>query len=115
MRLYCHLSPLHKYVDITTQNYNTALIFAKFSVLNMPTLQICSQIKHVRIKFGQRGGVVIKILRYKPTGRGFGSQWFHWNFSVTQSFRSHYCPGVDSTSNRNDNQVYFLGVKAAVE
>ena len=34
-------------------------------------------------------------------------------FSVTYSFRSHYGPGVDSASNRNEYQVYFLGVKAA--
>ena len=26
----------------------------------------------------------------------------------------HYGPGVDSASNRNEYQVYFLGVKAAV-
>jgi hypothetical protein len=49
---------------------------------------------------------------YKPAGRGFDSRWCHWNFSVT-SFRSHYGPGVDSASNRNEYQVYFLGVKAA--
>ena len=30
-----------------------------------------------------RGGVVVKALRYKPTGRGFDSRWCHWNFSVT--------------------------------
>jgi len=29
------------------------------------------------------------------------------------SFRSHYGPGVDSASNRNEYQVCFLGVKAA--
>jgi hypothetical protein len=29
------------------------------------------------------------------------------------SFRSHYGSGVDSASNRNEYQVYFLGVKAA--
>jgi hypothetical protein len=29
------------------------------------------------------------------------------------SFRPHYGPGVDSTSNRNEYQEYFLGVKAA--
>jgi len=29
------------------------------------------------------------------------------------SFRSHYGPGVDLTSNRNEYQDYFLGVKAA--
>ena len=28
-------------------------------------------------------------------------------------FRSHYGPGVDSASNRNEYQVYFLGAKAA--
>jgi len=32
---------------------------------------------------------------------------------VTYSFRSHYGPEVDSASNRNEYQVYFLGVKAA--
>ena len=30
-----------------------------------------------------------------------------------KSFRSHYGPGVDSASNRNEYQKYFLGVKAA--
>jgi len=29
------------------------------------------------------------------------------------SFRSHYGPGVDPASNRNEYQEYFLGVKAA--
>ena len=60
-----------------------------------------------------RGGVVVKALRDKPAGSGFDSRWCRWNFSVTQSFRSHYGPGVDSASNRNEYQVYFLGVKAA--
>jgi len=53
---------------------------------------------------------VVKALRYKPAGRGFDSRWCHWNFSVTKSFRSHY--GVDSVSNRNEYQVYFLSVGA---
>ena len=60
-----------------------------------------------------RGGVVVKELRYKPAGRGIDSRWYHWNFSVTQSFRSHYGPGVYSAFNRNEYQVYFLGVKGA--
>ena len=58
---------------------------------------------------GARGGVVVKALRYKSASRGFDSRWCHWNFSL----RSHYGPGVDSASNRNEYQVYFLGVKAA--
>jgi len=34
-------------------------------------------------------------------------------FIDIKSFRSHYGPGVDSASNRNDYQDYFMGVKAA--
>ena len=36
-----------------------------------------------KVKFGARGDVVVKALRYKPAGRGFDSRWCHWNFSVT--------------------------------
>ena len=34
-------------------------------------------------------------------------------FIDIKSFRSHYGPGVDEASNRNEYQEYFLGVKAA--
>jgi len=34
-------------------------------------------------------------------------------FIDIKSFRSHYGPGVDSASIRNEYQEYFLGVKAA--
>jgi len=34
-------------------------------------------------------------------------------FIDIKSFRSHYGPGVDSATNRNEYQEYFLGVKAA--
>jgi len=34
---------------------------------------------------------------------------------LTSSFRPHYVPGVDSASNRNEYQKYFLQVKAAGE
>jgi hypothetical protein len=49
-----------------------------------------------------RGGAVVEVLRYKPEGRGIDSR-----------FRPHYGPGVDSASNRNEYQEYFLEVKAA--
>ena len=68
----------------------------------------------VLISVGARGGVVVEALRYTPACRGFDSRCCQWNFSVTQPFRPHYGPGVDSASNRNEYQVYFLGVKAAV-
>jgi hypothetical protein len=35
------------------------------------------------------------------------------NFLLTYSFRSHYGPGVDTASNRNEYQEQFLGVRAA--
>ena len=38
-------------------------------------------------------------------------RWCHWNFSLTYSFRPHDGPGVDSASNRNEYQEYFLGGK----
>ena len=56
---------------------------------------------------------LVEELRYKPEGRGFDFRWCHWNFSLTQFFRPHYGPGVDSASNKNEYQEYFLGVKAA--
>jgi hypothetical protein len=34
-------------------------------------------------------------------------------FSLTQSFWLYYDPGVDSASNRNEYQEYFLGLKVA--
>ena len=51
---------------------------------------------------------LVEALRYKPEGRGFDSRLCHWNFSLTQSFRPHIGPGVDSASNRNEYQEYFL-------
>jgi hypothetical protein len=61
---------------------------------------------------GARGGAVVEALRYKLEGHGFDSRWCHWIFSLP-SFRSHYNPGVNSPSNRNEYQEYFLGVVAA--
>jgi len=34
-------------------------------------------------------------------------------FIGIKSFRSHYDPEVDSASNRNEYQEFFLGIKAA--
>ena len=56
---------------------------------------------------------LVEALRYKSEGHGFDSRWCHWNFSLMYSLRPHYGPGVDSASNRNEYQEYFLRVKAA--
>ena len=57
---------------------------------------------------------LVETLRYKTEVRGFDSRWCHWNFSFPYSFRPHYVPGVDSASNRNEYEEYFLVVKAAI-
>jgi hypothetical protein len=54
---------------------------------------------------------LVEALRYKPEGSGFDSRCYYWIFSLTKSFRPHYNPGVESASNRNENQECFLGVK----
>jgi len=51
---------------------------------------------------------LVKVLRYKPEGRGFDSRWCHWKLSLTQSFRLYYYPGVDSASKINEYNKYFL-------
>ena len=57
---------------------------------------------------------MVKVLCYKSEGRWFDPRWCEWNFLIDiKSFRSHYGPGVDLASNRNEYQEYFLGVKAA--
>ena len=56
---------------------------------------------------------LVDALPYKLEGRGFDSRWCYWNFSLTLFIRSHYGPGVDSASNRNEYQEYLLGVKVA--
>jgi hypothetical protein len=48
---------------------------------------------------------LVEALRYKLEDQ--------WNFSLTKSFSLHYGPGVDSVSNSNEYQEYFLGVKVA--
>jgi len=52
------------------------------------------------------GATNLKVAGSIPTGvSGF--------FIDIKSFRSHYGPGVDSASNKNEYQEHFLGVKAA--
>jgi hypothetical protein len=76
-------------------------------------LQECDVVSFDRCKCnnGANGGAV-DALGYKPEGRGFDSLWCHWNFSLTNSFQQqHYDPEVDSASNINEYQEYFLMVK----
>jgi hypothetical protein len=56
---------------------------------------------------------VVKVLCYKSEGRRFDPGGVSGFFNDIKSFRSHYGPGVESASNRNEYREYFLGVKAA--
>ena len=62
------------------------------------------------------GTAVAQCLRCCATNRnvaGLISDGVSGFFIDIKSFRSHYCPGVDSTSNRNEYQENFLGLKVA--
>jgi len=59
------------------------------------------------------GSTVVKVLCYKLKVAGSIPAGVIVFFFDIKSFRSHYGPGVDSASNRNEYQDYFLGVKAA--
>jgi hypothetical protein len=92
--------------------------------VNFITVDVCRQLQplwyqctisyeNIIIPSGYAVAQLVEALRYKRKGHGFDSRWSHWNFSVTLSIRSHFGPGVDSASNRNEYQESFLGVKTA--
>ena len=72
-------------------------------------IKILGYFKHVLSNLGTAVGVVLQIGRSLVR---FQMVSFEYFFDI-KSFRSHYGPGVDSASNRNEHQEYFLGVKAA--
>jgi hypothetical protein len=71
-----------------------------------------------RLFRGHAMAQLVEAPRYRLEGRGFDSRYWHCKFSfiflvigIFQSFLSHYGPGVDSASNRNEYHEYFLGGK----
>ena len=59
------------------------------------------------------GTAVAQWLRCCAANRKVAGSSVSGFFIDIKSFRSHYGPGVDSASNRNEYQEHFLGVKAA--
>jgi len=55
--------------------------------------------------------LLVGELCYMPESHRLDSWWCHWNFSLTYSFWSDCGCGIDSASNRNECQEYFLGGK----
>jgi hypothetical protein len=72
-----------------------------------------SHLSFVFSSFGDRGSTVVKALHYKSEGRWFDPRCCHGIFHSHKSFGSHYGRGVDTASNRNEYQEYFLGVNVA--
>ena len=54
------------------------------------------------------GLLYLNLVEFLPNSKESLVQFIDIKF-----FRTHYGPGVDSASNRNEYQEYFLGVKAA--
>ena len=60
-----------------------------------------------------RGTAVAQWLRCCATNRKVAGWIPEGVIGIFHSFRTHYATGVDSASNRNEYQEYFLWVKAA--
>jgi len=66
------------------------------------TSELCvSELKHAVVQ-------LVEALRYKKEGRSFHSQWRHWDFSLAYSFRPHCGSVIDSATNRNEYQEYYV-------
>ena len=57
--------------------------------------------------------IVRSCILSKPEGRGFDSRWCHWNFFIDIILPAVLGPGLDSVSNRNEHQEYFLEGKGS--
>jgi len=65
-------------------------------------------------KAGDRGSTVVRCCATnRKKVAGSIPAGVSGSFIDIKSFRSHYGPGVDSASNRNEYQEHFLGAKAA--
>jgi hypothetical protein len=84
-----------------------------FWILKPKVLVTTLRVAHLEI-LGHAVAQLFETLRYKSEGRGFDSRRCYWNFLLTDSFGPHCGPGIDSASNRNEYQEYFLAVNVAV-
>jgi len=81
--------PLTRCCTCVSSHFVTCIAFS-FTLHFLPVLFSCHICLVASVFFEwyvvadrAHGGVVVKALHYKPAGRGFDSQWCHWNFSVT--------------------------------
>jgi len=70
-------------------------------------------LKFIYLLCEEGGSTVVKVLRYIRKVAGSIPAGISGFFIDIKALRSHYGPGFDSASNRNEYQEYSLGVKAA--
>ena len=91
-------------------------VHSKIYLFHTPTCELFIKLGKV-LKFTlKQGTAVAQWLRCCATYRkvaGSIAAGVSGFFIDIKSFRSHYGPGVDSASNRNEYQEHFVGVKAA--
>jgi len=65
--------------------FKSSQVLQQLTIVVTPDLLINSDnlIKKASTQLGDRGGTVVKVLRYKSEGRWFDASWCHWNFSLT--------------------------------
>jgi hypothetical protein len=103
--------------DTSTQNLvncaltmDSAVMCLKFVLQQFKTHYACivKEPNYNILQLWHAMAQLVETLRYKPEGRGFDCWWCHWNCSLTEFFRLHYGPGVDSAPNRNEYQDHIL-------
>ena len=100
-----HMVNFHK-----THKYSTALCAHLLCQILQSIQRMCKVWREIP---GQVMAQLVGAKCYKLEGHKFDSWWCQWNFSLTQSFWMHYRLGVNSASNRDEYQEYFLGGKGS--
>ena len=82
-------------------------------LLAMPSLCGQEQIYRAYCRLVHAVAQLVEELRYKSEFRRFDSPMVSLEFFIDNPSGRTMAPGVDSASNRNEYQEYFLGLKAA--
>jgi hypothetical protein len=97
--------------------WQSFLLIQSTETFNTGMLMASTPKRTLVILFATRGTAVAQWLRQCATNQKVAGsnpdgvmEFFN---DINKSFWSHYGPGVDSASNRNEYQEYFLGVNVA--
>jgi uncharacterized protein YnzC (UPF0291/DUF896 family) len=73
-----------KYTEWTTlkrtESFRQQLLRITFVSMTGSNRKQQIKLPKILVRIGDRGGTVVKALRYKSEGRWFASRWCHWNF-----------------------------------